>query len=175
MRYLIVYIFLGISLTSCRKESKSLSTQATKISFKLNGVYYELNGEITYNPLPVTGCRSQYFPGSPVQPPSLGVEYTESSNQVLNMSINNASNISGDYQLVYGSQYLGDFSLFYGTGGPYGLFDPQVYGSNYINISYNITNSRINGKFSGVIIDWRHNYVQVNLTEGKIENVPFWQ
>jgi len=175
MRYLVLYVLLGIFLTSCRKESKSSDTRSTKISFKLNGVYHELNGEMTYNPLPVTGCRSQYFPGSPVQPSSLGIEYTESSNQVLSISINNASNISGNYQLMYASQYLGDFSLFYGPDGPYGLFDPQVYGSNYINISYSITNGRINGQFSGVIIDWRHNYVPVNLTEGKIENVPFWQ
>jgi hypothetical protein len=175
MRYLMLYLFLGLLLTSCRKDNKSLSVKSTKISFKLNGVYHELNGEMTYNPLPVTGCIASYIPISPSQPSILSIGYSESSNVVLGININNVSNLSGNYQLIYGAQNFGDFSLFIGLGGPYALFDPQVYGPNYINISYNITNGRLSGKFSGVIIDWRNNYVPVNLTEGKMDYIPLIQ
>jgi len=161
-------------VASC-KEDNTLSNDpvSTGISFKINGVYHELNGEMTYNPLPVTGCSAGYLPASNVQPSSLGIGYVENTNQVFGISITNASTSSGNYQIMYQSQNYGDFYIFRGAGGPYILADPQVNGPNFIQINYTITNNRLNGTFSGTIKDF--NFTSFNLTEGKIQNVPFHQ
>ena len=160
-------------VASCKKDNLiNNDTASTKISFKINGVYYELTGEMTYNPLPVTGCRASYMPASNIQPSTLGIEYVENTNQVFGISIINASTSSGNYPLTYQSQYYGDFYIFRG-GGPYILADTQTHGPNALQINYTITNNRLNGTFSGTIKDF--NFISFDLTEGKIQHVPVIQ
>jgi hypothetical protein len=172
MRLLIPITLMSFLFASCNKDNTSSNVPAsTRISFKINGVYHELPGELTYNPLPVTGCSASYLPASNVQPSFLGIGYNKDQNQVLAIGLINASTTSGKYRIRYHSQYYGDFNIF--DGGPYFLADTAAQGPDYFEIDYSITNSRMNGTFSGIVSDF--NFTPYTLTEGKIVNVPFRQ